>query len=173
MAMILGAIGAVASTFAAVSQLQYQAAIAKANAKQERINAENARIQADQDVLDLSEEAKAERGQLRSSQSGSGFNIGSASFGLAEVGFGERVTQDQFRTKLAGNQRSTYYENRASIEDTRAAAARSAIGPTIVGGLVNVASNFVGGASANARSPGFLPLPRRRNRIVSPSYGLA
>ena len=165
MAMILGAIGAVASTIVSISQLQYQAAIAKANAEQQRVNAEASRTAAAEDVKDIGEQRRGELGELRVSQAASGLSISSPSFARGEIAFGERAKQEQFRLQLAGNQQSTYYENAARIYDAEAKGYKAAIGPTILGGFINVAQSLVGGATATARSPGFLPIPQRRNTI--------
>lgn len=169
MAMMLGIVGAIGSTLMSVMQLQQQAAIAEANAKMQRINAQEADKAAGFEVQDTGLAQAGDRGTIEAERGASGVAVTSGSFQYADTGLSQSFIEDQFRLKLAGNQQSEYYRNAARIHDKEKEFARATIGPTIGLGLLDVGKNFIGSAGVTARSPSFL----KRRDTVSPRIGLA
>lgn len=179
MAAVIGIASAVVGTIGTISQLQYQAAIADANRRQNELNAKAATKAADIDVEDIGTQGRGEAGALVANQGASGISISSPSFGAGIAGFLGRVYESAVRRKDEGNQQAAGYQTKANIEGANASAARAAIPFAIIGGMLNAASSFVGGAmptmqTASYAGPmaasnlGYGAAPRPRIRPVPP-----
>lgn len=168
---ILGAVGSVVSTLGAISQLQYQAAIAKANAQQQKVNAESAFETAQENARNIGTQRAGERGEIATARGGSGFSVGSLSFGLGDVAYTDIAVQEQTNTLREGQLAYADYNTRANIERARSKMYSSAVGPTALAGFLGAGSSLVSAAAQSSSSPGYIGIPQRK--IVSSSYGLA
>lgn len=168
--MTLAAIGTIIGGVSSAIQLSYQAAIARANQQQQKLNAEAAAEQAQMDIQDLGTQRRGELGELRSSQAASGLGIRSPSFASGEAAFEAKAIEEAHRLQYSGNQQYAYYRTQANIEGARASAASAAIPFTLLGTAFNAAaevpsiagSSLIGGARATPAAPGYIPIPRRR-----------
>lgn len=132
----LAMIGSLVSTVGSVMGLQQQAAIAKANAQQNRLNAINANITAQKDTQDIGEQGRGDLGTLNANQGASGLAISSPSFGRGVGGFLSRVYGTEQRRQSEGNQQTAAYNTQANVEDFNAKSATSAIPFAIAGGVL-------------------------------------
>ena len=166
MAMVLGVVGALVSGVAAMSQARYQAAIAKANAEQERVNARTASDQAGKNIEDLGSQFAGQKQELATIGATSGFAGTSPSLARGADRFADLAIIDQTREFEKGQIGYAQAMTRANIEDTRAAGFKSQAmfaGLSMVGNVIKAGlngSSMVGGASSVG--PGYIPIPRQR-----------
>lgn len=173
--------GGIVGTISSVQSLNYQAAVAKVNAQQMRLNAESAQEAAGKDVEDIGKQGAGEAGTLIANQGASGVSLSSPSFTSGIQSFLGRNYDTAIRRQDEGNQQSAAYLTEASIYDAEAKNAKGAIPLTIVGGIVNTAmsmstkgGNLFASAKPTEASPapaslGTIPTPRMRPRL---SYGV-
>lgn len=173
--------GGIIGTISSVQSLNYQAAVAKVNAQQMRLNAESAQEAAAKDTMDIGQQGAGEAGSLVAAQAASGLSLSSPSFTSGVDSFLGRNYETATRRQFEGNQQGAAYRTEASIYDAEAANAKGAIPLTIVGGIVNTAmsmatkgGNLFASAKPTEASPsptplGTIPAPRMRPRL---SYGV-
>lgn len=170
--MILSAIGSVISGIAAMSQASYQAAIAKANAKQARLNAQLAFDVAGEEAQDIGTENLGVMGELLAGQGASGIGIGSPSAARSRTWLGAVAYKDQIRRVEEGNRQGANYQTQANVFDAEASAHKTAGMFGLIGGIINAGSSLVGSSGGSIRSPSFLPIRTVRNRY-NPGRALA
>ena len=170
--MAMGIIGGLVSAFGALQQGMYQSAVAKANAKQAKLNAKLAGEVSQQDAEDLGTEGLGMAGELLSGQAASGLAVSSPSAIRSRIWMGRVGYKDQVRRVEAGNREAANFRTQANVFKAEASAARSAGIFNAVGGILGAFSgggggSLLGGAQPTKMSPGFLPVPANRPRLYS------
>lgn len=165
--MILSAIGSIVSGIAAMSQASYQAAIAKANEQQARLNAQHAKEIGDRDAEDIGTENRGLLGEQLAGQAASGLQVGSPSAVRAR-GWLSRVSYDeQVRRVEAANREYANYQTQGNVFAAEAKMHKSAGAFAMIGGILNAGASLVGAGRATSASPGFLPTSTVRNRYYT------
>lgn len=164
MAVALGVASAIVGGVSSVMSLSYQAAVATANQKQAKLNADASSRVAASDVQDIGIQGQGELGQLNAEQGGSGLSLSSGSFAQGVAGFVKNVYASATRRQAAGNAQNAAYQTEANIEGANAKAARGAIPFAILGAGLNAAGavggskSFMGGSRATtATAADYLP----------------
>jgi hypothetical protein len=175
---IIGAIGSIVSGIAAFSQAQYQAAVAKANEKQAKLNAELSMNIAQKDAEDLGTQAKGQMGELVAAQGASGISLSSPSAVRGRKWMSAVGYQDQTRRTEQGQREFANYRTQANVYAAEAKAAKMSGMFSLIGGFINAAGSMVGSAQPSAQSPGYMPVSQTRNMyqtgqamIGLPAYG--
>ncbi len=175
--MAMGMIGGLVSAFGALQQGMYQSAVAKANARQARLNAEQASTVSQQDAEDMGIEGLGQMGELVSGQAGSGIAVSSPTAIRSRLWMGRVGYVDQFRRVEAGNREAANYKTQANVFKAEAKQAKMAGMMNFAGGVLGAmggmggggggGGSFLGGAQPTQMSPGYLPVPSTRNRYYS------
>lgn len=141
---VIGAVGSLVSGMAAMQQSQYQAAVAEANAKQARLNAELAGRIGFENVQDLGIEHAGRRGTLEARIGGSGLAASSPSFDQARSRVNQLNILEQRRTIEGAYREAANYKTQSNVFKAEAGAARSAGKFSMIGGVLGAAGSIAG-----------------------------
>lgn len=169
----LGVVGSLVSGFAAFQQSQYQAAIAKANAKQAQYNANLATEVAQQQAEDQGRQNMGLFGEQVAAQAASGLALNSPSSISSRLRTAELSYEEQLRIIDKGNQEAANFLTQRNQFNAEASAAKSAGAMSILSSGINAFGSYVGAADPTrfASSPtAFTPKPVSRNRYYAPRF---
>lgn len=175
MAMILSVAGSLVSGFAAMQQAQHQAALAEANAEQQRLNAQLAIETAQEEAEDRGIASGQDIGQFNALVGGTGIAVSSPSVQRSRRNLRAVGQTEQLRTIDRGNKQFAAFQTKANISEAEASNARSQGKFALLGGLVGAAGaavgSFGGGASSTVQTPGFVGVNAQRTNIQNQING--
>lgn len=169
--MAIGLVGGLVSAFGTFQSMMYQSAVAKANAKQAKLNAQLSTEVAGQDAEDLGTEARGQKGQLLAGQGASGISVASPSAVRSRMWMNRVAYKDQLRRTEAGARESANFRTQSNVFKAESKAKRTGAFFNLAGGVLGAVGgamgsggggSLVGGAQPTSMSPGFLPIPRRK-----------
>jgi hypothetical protein len=162
---VLGLAGSLISGFAAVSANNYQAAIAKSNAEQARVNAQARAEKAMIDAEDRAVENAGIIGLQEAQQGASGLALNSPSLIRTRARSIELANVETDRIIRGGNLDYANYMTEANQFDAEAGAYKAKAGFALFSTAINGFGSFLSAATPTAASPSYIPQPIARPRL--------
>lgn len=143
---VVTAAGVGYSAYSANQAANYQAAVAKQNAKVAENNAIHAVNEAAVNARDKDQENKAIIGQLLADQAASGLNLGSGSFALQRKSAEELSARDRQRTIYAGAVTANRYRQQGADFEAQAKLSKMEARNAAISGVLGVGGSLLSSA---------------------------
>lgn len=166
----IAAAGAIIGGVATFQQMQYQAAVATANAKQSQANADYAYEVAQKDARDTGLEAKGLIGRQIAAQGATGIALTSPSSINSRQRLSELSYEDQIRRVEAGSRQAANYRTESNMFKAEAGASKTAGALALTESFFK-AGSYIGSSNPTKSSPStFTPKPIPRSRTFAANY---
>lgn len=164
---VLGLAGSLISGIASAQANQYQAAIARSNAQQAKVNARLAFEKAEIDAQDAAKENAGKMGLEIARQGSSGIALSSPSLVRTRARSIELSQVEAERIYRQGYAVSANYKTESNQFNAQADAYSSAASWDIVGAAVKGIGNLIAGAQPTAMSPSYVPVSVSRPKFFA------